>query len=162
MGTNENAKTRNISSITLTTSTLSGPSSEPSLSHHNPSITRSKAGIMRMKRVRNVTNVLFGDCCMNLANHPNWGCFCHREPSWTIQKMKKITSSMMNGINIISSHIVEYTLCVWSTVRQVVPINATVNVHYHLDWSSSHVWRASSAVIHPLFGSLKYSLSLSD
>ena len=102
---NEKANTKNNTSITFTTSTLWGPRSVPRLSIHNPVISKMHAGIRRMNRVKNTRKVLLGDAWMNLAKAPNCGCFCHRVPSWTIQKMKNMMSIIMNGIRNICNHI---------------------------------------------------------
>jgi hypothetical protein len=84
---------------------------------------------------------------MNLAKVPRVRCFCQREPSWTIQNRKNSINIITNGISIICCHIAEDSLCVWSLPRQVDPINTTVNVHSHTDWSRFLACNTSSAVI---------------
>ena len=92
-------------SITLTTSVLSGVTPRSSLSNHIPVITRTAVGKVRMVSTRKIRKDRRGDTCMILAKPPKYLCFCHREPSWTIQKIMNRIITAMNGIRKISSHI---------------------------------------------------------
>jgi hypothetical protein len=97
-----------IKNVSTTGTVLPNPALPPpanQASYHRPDITESDAGMINIVSMKNKPKARPADAWMNLAKAPSNLCFCHLDPSCTIQNIRKNKTTADQNATPISKYI---------------------------------------------------------